>query len=321
MKTLYIVATPIGNLADITLRALETLKLVDFIVTEDTRHTGVLLKKYEISAKMTSFHVQSSDTKPRDIFAKMGKDDSIAYVSDAGTPGISDPGFRLVREAIQQGIKIVPIPGASALTTFLCAAGLPTDSFIFHGFLPHKKGRQTVLQECKKSDRTSVFYESVHRFPKLLKELSGILASNRVISVGRELTKMHEEFFRGNLTAANAHFSKEKTRGEFVVAISPRNFAFSNETVEAGRDLSEQLVESREKIDSVDLELLKLLAERLKISRKIAQIKKEQDLPKYIPKREKELIANLQNLNESKLRDGDIERIWGLILEISRGKV
>jgi 16S rRNA C1402 (ribose-2'-O) methylase RsmI len=251
----------------------------------------------------------------------MGADDSIAYVSDAGTPGISDPGYRLVREAIQQGIKVVPIPGASALTTFLCTAGLPTDSFIFRGFLPHKKGRQTVLQECKKSDRTSVFCESVHRFPKLLKELSEILDNSRVIVVGRELTKMHEEFFRGNLAEAGTHFSAENTKGEFVVAISPRGFSFSAEIVGTGRDLSAQLSESREKIDRLDAELLKLLGERLKISRKIAQIKQKQDLPKYIPEREQELIANLQNLNDSKLRDGDIERIWGLILEISRGKV
>ena len=320
MKTLYIVATPIGNLADISLRALETLKSVDFIVAEDTRHTKILLKKYEISAKLVSFHAQSADEKSREILTKMGDNDTIAYVSDAGTPGISDPGYRLVRKAIQQGIKVVPIPGTSALTTFLCVAGLPTDSFLFHGFLPHKKGRQTILQECKKSDRTSVFYESVHRFPKLLSELREILEPNRIIVVGRELTKMHEDFFRGNLAEAIDYFTKENTKGEFVVGISPRNFSFSDK-VAGTRDLSEQLVESREKIDSIDLELLKLLGERLKISRKIAQIKQKLDLPKYIPEREQELLDNLKNLNDSKLKDGDIERIWNLILEISRGKV
>ncbi len=322
MKTLYIVATPIGNLADISFRAVETLKSVDFIVAEDTRHTGILLKKHDIEAQLISFHAQSADTKSREIFARMDDNSAIAYVSDAGTPGISDPGYRLVREAIQQGIKVVPIPGPSALTTFLSAAGLPTDSFIFYGFLPHKKGRQTILQECRKSDRTSVFYESVHRFPKLLKELSEILDNSRIIVVGRELTKMHEEFFRGNLVEAIAHFTKENTKGEFVVAISPRDFSFQKTSefpLEKGGE--GDLLKSREKIDQIDAELLKLLAERMKISRKIAQIKQKAGLPKYIPEREVELIANLQNLNDSKLRDSDIEKIWLTILEISRGEV
>lgn len=321
MKKLYIVATPIGNLADISLRALEILKSVDFVVSEDTRHTGILLKKYDIKAKLVSFHVQSSETKSREIFNKMNNDGAIAYVSDAGTPGISDPGFRLVREAISQDIQVIPIPGASALTTFLSAAGVPTDSFIFQGFLPHKKGRQTILQQSKNSDKTVVFYESVHRFSRLLEELAEVLSADREIAVGRELTKIHEEFFRGNLAEAQAHFSAENTKGEFVVAITPLYFSFNDKEPRTSHGLSLQLTKSREKIDSIDTELLKLLGERLKTSRKIAQIKQKQGLPKYIPEREAELIANLHNLNDSKLRDGDIERIWAVILETSRGKV
>lgn len=227
MKILYIVATPIGNLGDITLRALDILKSVDTIIAEDTRHTGILLKKYYIESKLLSFHAQSSATKSREIFIKMKEEKSFAYVSDAGTPGISDPGFRLIREAIKQGIKIVPIPGASALTTFLSASGLPTDSFVFHGFLPHKKGRQTILKECAASHKTSIFYESVHRFPKLLEQLSDFLEPNQIIAVGRELTKIHEEIFRGNLSQAQEHFTKENTRGEFVVGIAPSGFNYS----------------------------------------------------------------------------------------------
>jgi 16S rRNA (cytidine1402-2'-O)-methyltransferase len=221
MKQLFIVATPIGNLADITFRAVETLKLVDLIVAEDTRHTGILLNKYAIEKKMTSCHAQTSPEKITQIFSTFPKEGNIAYVSDAGTPGISDPGYRIVKEALSQGFTVIPIPGASALTTLLSVAGIPMDEFAFHGFIPHKKGRQTLITSFFEAKMTHVFYESVHRFPKLLGELENILGSDRVIVVGRELTKMHEEIFRGTLGAAQSNFGKENTRGEFVVMVAP----------------------------------------------------------------------------------------------------
>ncbi|MCF7918223.1 16S rRNA (cytidine(1402)-2'-O)-methyltransferase [Candidatus Gracilibacteria bacterium] len=224
MSKLFIVATPIGNLSDMTFRAVETLKSVDFVVAEDTRHSGILFKKYDISTPLKSFHAQSSDTKLREIITEIAKEKSAAYISDAGTPCISDPGFRLVRLAVEQGIEILPIPGASALTALVSVAGVPADSFVFHGFLPHKKGRQTILKNVSDAKIANVFYESVHRFPKLLKELGEFVGSERVMVVGREMTKMHEEVFRGTVAEALLHFGKENTKGEFVVLIAPSDY-------------------------------------------------------------------------------------------------
>ena len=221
MKKLFIVATPIGNLADMTFRAIDTLKSVDLIAAEDTRHTKILLNKYEIEKKMTSCHAQTSPEKITQIFSAFLKEGTIAYVSDAGTPGISDPGYRVVREALSQGFEVIPIPGASALSALLSVAGIPIDSFSFHGFLPHKKGRQTLLLSLQESKKTNVFYESVHRFPKLLGELETHLGLDRIIVVGRELTKMHEDIFRGTVGKALSYFTKENTRGEFVVMVAP----------------------------------------------------------------------------------------------------
>lgn len=217
---LFIVATPIGNLSDMTFRAVETLRSVDFIAAEDTRHSGILLKHYDIATPMVSFHAQSSDRKTEEIIERIQKGESAAYISDAGTPCISDPGFRLVRLAIQKGISVLPIPGVSALTALVSVAGVPADTFLFWGFLPHKKGRQTLLKSLKMSDSATVFYESVHRFSRLLKELDEFVGSDRIIVVGRELTKMHEEIFRGTVAEALLHFTSENTRGEFVVLVS-----------------------------------------------------------------------------------------------------
>ena len=220
MGTLFLVATPIGHLADMTFRAIETLKQADFIAAEDTRHSGILLKHYEIETKMVSFHAQSSDRKTEEIIERIQKGESCAYISDAGTPCISDPGFRLVRLAVEQGIVVVPIPGASALTSLVSVSGIPADKFVFLGFLPHKKGRQTLLKGLENSKMTHVFYESVHRFPRLLDELKEYLGDERRIVVGRELTKMHEEIFRGTVQEALAHFDESNTKGEFVVMVA-----------------------------------------------------------------------------------------------------
>lgn len=219
--TLYIVATPIGNLGDITYRAVETLKSVDVIICEDTRQTKKLLNHYAIENKVvTHFNAHSTFEIGKKILNKHRDKASLAYVSDAGTPGISDPGYRLLQAALELEIDLVPIPGASALTTLVSVAGVPADKFQFLGFLPHKKGRQTIIKSLNETDKATIFYESVHRFPRLLKELVTFVGTERKIVVGRELTKMHEEIFRGTVAEALENFTDENTRGEFVVLIS-----------------------------------------------------------------------------------------------------
>lgn len=220
MGNLYIVSTPIGNLDDMTFRAVDILKTVHFIAAEDTRHSGILLKHYGISTGMLSFHAQSSDRKIQEILGRIQKGESCAYISDAGTPCISDPGFRLVRDALESGILVIPIPGVSALTTLVSVAGVPADKFTFFGFLPHKKGRQTLLKSFAESKRASVFYESVHRFPKLLRELNEFVGRERFLVVGRELTKMHEDIFRGTVAEALDYFDETNVKGEFVILVS-----------------------------------------------------------------------------------------------------
>jgi 16S rRNA (cytidine1402-2'-O)-methyltransferase len=224
---LYIVATPIGNLSDITLRAIETLKEVDFIAAEDTRRTRILLNHLGIEKQIVSFHAKSSFTKAANIISKISKSQNGgAYVSDAGTPAISDPGFRLVQEALSKKICVVPIPGASAITTLVSASGAPANQFFFAGFLPHKKGRQTFFKKLAESETTTIFYESVHRFQKCLNELALYCGETRTIVVGRELTKMHEEIFRGTVAQAFELFTTENTRGEFTIIVAPKNFTF-----------------------------------------------------------------------------------------------
>lgn len=225
---LYIVATPIGNLSDITFRAVETLKSVDFVIAEDTRHSKILFDKYNVTTPLKSFHAQSSDAKVAELLHTIKNGKTAAYISDAGTPGISDPGFRLVYSAVKQGISVIPIPGASALTTLISVAGVPVDSFQFHGFLPHKKGRQTILKSFEDAKIAHVFYESVHRFSKLLEELQTFVGPDRIIVVGRELTKMHEEIFRGTVKNAQQNFTKDNTKGEFAIVVAPKNFVQSD---------------------------------------------------------------------------------------------
>jgi len=227
MKTLSIVATPIGNLADITFRAIEVLKNADLVLAEDTRHTKILFNHYEIDTRLQSCHAQTSPEKIEAIFAGFKEGVNVAVVSDAGTPGVSDPGFRAVRAAIKHGFTISPIPGASALISLVSVAGVPADKFTFLGFLPHKKGRQTFLKNLVGADISTIFYESVHRFPRLLTELEEVISKDRVIVVGRELTKIHEEIFRGTVAEALQNFTAENTRGEFVVLIAPDNFSLS----------------------------------------------------------------------------------------------
>lgn len=213
---LYIVATPIGNLEDITLRALRILKEVDYIAAEDTRHVKILLNKYEIQTPALSFHAHSDDRKLQEIieFLKQGK--SVALVSDAGTPGISDPGYRLIKAAKENKIIVVPIPGPAAFLTALSASGLPTHQFLYLGFLPMKKGRQTLLKTLEEEERTIVFYESPHRILKTLSEFAGKFPQRKLV-IGRELTKIYEEFLEGTPAELLEHFKKKNPKGEFVV--------------------------------------------------------------------------------------------------------
>ncbi|MFA6339084.1 MAG: 16S rRNA (cytidine(1402)-2'-O)-methyltransferase [Candidatus Paceibacterota bacterium] len=224
MQKFYVIGTPIGNLEDITLRALKTLKEVDLILCEDTRVTRKLLDRYEIKTSTLSYHSQSKISKIEKILELIQEGKTLALVSDAGTPCISDPGSLLVskiREAFPE-VQIVTIPGPSALVSALSIAGVPSSDFLFLGFLPHKKGRETLFKEIEESERTVVFYESPHRIIKSLESLEKRLQADRKIMVARELTKIYEELISGNVEHLLKHFREnpEKVRGEFVVIVS-----------------------------------------------------------------------------------------------------
>ena len=220
---LYIVSTPIGNLKDITFRALETLEKVEFILCEDTRITSRLLKHYNISKKLISFNAVSEKKKIPNVIERIKSGENCALVSDAGTPAISDPGVRLVSEAIKEQIDVVPIPGTSAVITALTISGLPTDSFIFEGFLPQKKGRQKKLKELAEEKRTIILYESTYRIKKLVDELAEYLP-DRYIVVCRELTKKFEETWRGYPNKIKEVIDEKISKGEFVIVIAPNNW-------------------------------------------------------------------------------------------------
>lgn len=215
---LYIVSTPIGNLEDITLRALRILKEVGIVAAEDTRHTRKLLSRYDIHVPITSYHDFNKYEKTEVLLAKLKEGIDIALVSDAGTPGISDPGYYLIKRAIEEDIKVIPIPGATALTSALSVSGLPTDRFTFLGFLPKKRSpRENALRLLSEIDHTIILYESPHRFLKTLKDLREILGERR-ISAARELTKIHEEVIRGTLSEVMDKF-KTRPKGEIVIII------------------------------------------------------------------------------------------------------
>lgn len=220
---LYIVSTPIGNLKDITLRAIETLNEVDFILCEDTRVSSILLKQYNIIKQLISFNAVSEIKKIPTIIQRLKSGQSYALISDSGTPAISDPGIRLVSEAINNGIEVVSIPGATALITALTISGLPTDSFVFEGFLPQKKGRQKKLGELSGEERTIVLYESSHRIEKLIDELVQYFPSRYVV-VCRELTKKFEESWRGYPAELKEKLNEKTIKGEFVVVIASKNW-------------------------------------------------------------------------------------------------
>jgi 16S rRNA (cytidine1402-2'-O)-methyltransferase len=219
MSKLYLVPTPIGNLGDITLRAIEVLKEVDLVLAEDTRKTGILLKYFQISKPVQSHHKFNEHRTLESIVQRLMGGTSIALVTDAGTPGISDPGFLLVRACLEQGIQVESLPGATAFVPALINSGLPCDRFVFEGFLPQKKGRQKRLTELSHETRTMVLYESPHRLVKTLLQLAEHFGPERKASVSRELTKLHEENARGTLQALAEHFSKGTVKGEIVIVV------------------------------------------------------------------------------------------------------
>lgn len=219
MSKLFLVPTPIGNLEDITFRSLRILNEVDLILAEDTRTSGKLLKHFDIKPPMQSFHMHNEHKVLDKMIDKLKMGIKIALISDAGTPGISDPGFLLVRACVEEGIDTECLPGATALIPALVQSGFPTDRFIFEGFLPPKKGRQTRLKQWSEETRTIVFYESPHKIVKTLSQLQVFVGADRRLSVSRELSKKFEETLRGTVNELLLHFSKKAPKGEFVIVL------------------------------------------------------------------------------------------------------
>ncbi len=219
MSKLVIIPTPIGNLEDITLRAIRILKECDFVLAEDTRQSGKLMKHLDIKTPLVSFHQHNEHKVLDNIVERIKSSAIVGLISDAGTPAISDPGFLLVRACIAQDIKVECLPGATAFVPALVNSGFPCDKFCFEGFLPHKKGRNKRLNELKEEQRTIVFYESPYRIKKLMEELVEIFGADRKVSVSRELTKIYEETLRGTAQELLSHFTEKEPKGEFVVVV------------------------------------------------------------------------------------------------------
>lgn len=220
MGKLYLVPTPIGNLEDITLRAITVLKEVDLILAEDTRTSGKLMQHFEIGTPMQSHHMHNEHKTIDGIIRKLQNDDTIALISDAGTPAISDPGFLLTRACVENNIEVECLPGATAFVPALVNSGLPNDRFVFEGFLPVKKGRQTRLEFLAKETRTMVFYESPHKLLKTLGQFGDYFGIDRPVSISRELTKMYEETIRGSVAEVLEHYTQKPPKGEIVIIVS-----------------------------------------------------------------------------------------------------
>lgn len=219
MGKLYVVPTPVGNMEDMTFRAIRILKEADLILAEDTRTSGILLKHYEIKNAMQSHHKFNEHQTVESIVNRIKGGQTVALISDAGTPGISDPGFLVVRECVRNGIEVQCLPGATAFVPALVSSGLPDERFCFEGFLPQKKGRMTRLNALKEENRTMIFYESPYRLLKTLTQFAEIFGVDRPVSVCREISKIHEESVRGTLQEVIAHFTKTEPRGEIVIIL------------------------------------------------------------------------------------------------------
>jgi len=220
MATLFIVPTPVGNMEDMTLRAIRILKEADLVLAEDTRTSGILLKHFDIKNHLMSHHKFNEHGTSSAVVDRLLAGQNVALISDAGTPGISDPGFFLVREAVRAGIEVQTLPGATAFVPALVSSGLPCDRFVFEGFLPQKKGRQTRIEALRGETRTMVFYESPYRLLKLLQQLADVFGPDRQGSVCREISKVHEESVRGTLAELVTHFTETEPRGEIVLVVA-----------------------------------------------------------------------------------------------------
>ena len=220
MGTLYLVPTPVGNMEDMTLRAIRILKEADFVLCEDTRTSGILLKHFEIKNRLLSHHKFNEHSTSAGIVNRLKAGETIALISDAGTPGISDPGFFLAREAAASGITVQTLPGATAFVPALVSSGLPCDRFCFEGFLPQKKGRKTHLESLADEMRTMIFYESPYRVVKTLSQFAEVFGADRQVSCCREISKVHEESVRGTLAEVINHFEETEPRGEFVIVVA-----------------------------------------------------------------------------------------------------
>ena len=220
MGKLYVVPTPVGNLEDMTFRAVRILKEVDLILAEDTRTSGILLKHFEIKNAMLSHHKFNEHQTVDSVVSRLMAGENVALISDAGTPGISDPGFLVVRECVRKGIEVECLPGATAFVPAIVSSGLPNDKFCFEGFLPQKKGRQTRLKELANEYRTTIFYESPHRVLKTLMQFAEYFGEEREASVSREISKVHAETVHGTLKELIQHFTENEPRGEFVIVVA-----------------------------------------------------------------------------------------------------
>ncbi|NJK48511.1 16S rRNA (cytidine(1402)-2'-O)-methyltransferase [Candidatus Gracilibacteria bacterium] len=258
--TLYIVGTPIGNLEDITFRAIRILQTADLIAAEDTRHTGKLLQHFQITTPQISYHEHNKLSRQQELLDRLKKGEIIALVTDAGMPGISDPGYELVKACIEASITVIPIPGVTAAVTALAASGLPSDRFVFEGFIAVKaKERRDRLNSLKYETRTLIFYEAPHRLLETLSDLASILGENRQIVLARELTKVHEEFWRGTLEDAIALYTTRTPKGEFTLVV-------------AGTSNEENLVLSPEELKIELKQLIEQGMTRSQASRQLAQL-------------------------------------------------
>lgn len=221
---LYLVPTPVGNLEDITLRAIRILKEANTVLAEDTRMSGNLMRHLGIDRRLLSYHMHNEHKIVDDIVERIAAGEVIALITDAGTPGISDPGFLLVRECLRHGIRVETLPGATAFVPALINSGLPADRFTFEGFLPQKKGRATRLEKLREEERTMIFYESPYRLVKALEQFSGIFGEERSACVSREISKLFEENFHGSLAECKKHFSAKTVKGEIVIVVAGKNY-------------------------------------------------------------------------------------------------
>ncbi len=243
MGTLYVVGTPIGNLEDMTFRAVRILQSVDVIAAEDTRHTGKLLQHFQIKTPQVSYHEHNRNERLPELLSQLSEGKAIALVTDAGMPGISDPGYELVKACIEAGISVVPVPGATAGITALSAAGLPTDRFVFEGFLPASgQHREKRLEVLPAESRTLIFYESPHRLRETLQDLADCLGGYRPIVLARELTKLHEEFWRGTIKEAIAHYTQLEPKGEFTLVVAGEQLGVPVLSEDALKDELQQIM-------------------------------------------------------------------------------